>query len=221
LRVAVYYAPSPADPLWRAAARWLGRDSETAATVPQPDVPGLAALTADPRRYGFHATLKPPMHLATSYDLFLEDVERLADTLPAFDLPGLAVEDLSGFLALRETQPCPDLQALADACVGGLDAHRAPLDEAELARRRKGGLPAAQEAMLVRWGYPHVFETWFFHMTLTRRLTDDERAVVRPAAERHFAAALALPRKLDALSVFTQAGPGAPFLVAERVRLAG
>ena len=219
MRVAVYYAPSPADPLWGAAARWLGRDAETAAAVAQPDVPGLAALTAEPRLYGFHATLKPPMQLATSYDLFLEDVARLAGSLRAFALPPLAVADLSGFLALRETQASAGLQALADACVGGLDAHRAAPDEAELARRRRGGLPAAQEAMLVRWGYPHVFETWFFHMTLTRRLTEVERAVVRPAAEAHFAGVLGVGRMVDALTVFTQAGPGAPFLVAERLAL--
>ena len=219
MRVAVYYAPSPADPLWGTAARWLGRDAETAAVLAQPDVPDLAALTADPRLYGFHATLKPPMQLATSYDLFLDDVARLAGSLRAFALPPLAVADLSGFLALRETRPSPELQVLADACVGGLDAHRAPADEAELARRRKSGLPAAQEAMLVRWGYPHVFETWFFHMTLTRRLSAEERALVKPAAEAHFAEVLPVARVVDALTVFTQARPGAPFLVAERVGL--
>ena len=221
MRAAVYYAPAPADPLWRAACTWLGRDPETAATPQQPDVPGIEALTAEPRLYGFHATLKPPMRLATAYDLFLADAEALARTLPAFDLPPLAVADLSGFLALRETRPSPPLHALADACVTGLDAHRAPPDDAELTRRRKSGLTPPQEAMLVRWGYPHVLETWFFHMTLTRRLSAEERARVLPAAEAHFAPALSLPRRVDALTVFTQAGPGAPFLVAERLPLRG
>lgn len=220
MRVAVYYAPAPADPLWRAGCTWLGRDPETAATLKQPPVPDLPALTADPRMYGFHATLKPPMRLATSYDLFLEDAARLASTLTAFDLPPLAVADLSGFLALRETRPSPELQALADACVAGLDAHRAPPDAAELARRRRNGLPPAQDAMLTRWGYPHVFETWFFHMTLTRRLSPEEQAAVRPAAEAFFAPALPAPRRVDALTLFTQAGPGAPFLIAERLPLA-
>ncbi len=221
MRVAVYYAPAPSDPLWRAAATWLGRDAETAALLQQPDIPDIGALTADPRVYGFHATLKPPMRLATSYDRFVGDVERIAATVSAFELPPLAVAELSGFLALRETRASPALHALADACVVGLDGHRAAPDEAELARRRKGGLPPAQEAMLVQWGYPHVLETWFFHMTLTRRLTPEERSLIRPAAERHFAAAVALPRRVEALSVFTQAGPGAPFLVAECLRLAG
>jgi putative phosphonate metabolism protein len=220
MRVAVYYAPAPFDPLWRAACSWLGRDPETAAMLQHPNVPDLPALTAEPRLYGFHATLKPPMRLTTAYDAFIEDAERLAATIPAFDLPPLAVADLSGFLALRETTPSPDLHALADACVTALDAHRAPPDAAELARRRKTGLPPAQDANLLRWGYPHVLDTWFFHMTLTRRLSPEERALVRPAAEAYFAPVLQLPRRVDALSIFTQAAPGAPFLVAERLPLA-
>ena len=221
MRVAVYYAPSPADPLWSAACAWLGRDPETAATVAQPDVAGIADLTADPRLYGFHATLKPPMRLATAYDLFLADVEALARRVPAFELPPLAVAELSGFLALRETRPSAELQGLADACVTGLDEHRAPPDERELVRRRGGGLAPAQEAMLVRWGYPHVLETWFFHMTLTRRLSPDEREWVRPAAERFFDGVAGVPRRVEAVTVFTQAAAGAPFLVAERLPLLG
>ena len=96
-------------------------------------------------------------------------------------LPPLAVADLHGFLALRETVPCPPLQALADACVEDLDRFRAPPSEAELARRRRASLTTQQDAMLVRFGYPYVLETWFFHMTLTRRLSPEKREYL-PAA---------------------------------------
>lgn len=222
VRVAAYYAPYPSDPLWKAGCAWLGRDPETGARVPQPDVPGIAGLTQEPALYGFHATLKPPVRLRTSYAAFLEEAEALAASIPAFDLPPLRVADISGFLALRETEPCPALQALADACVEKLDGHRAPAGPDELARRRAGGrLNAQQEEMLVRWGYPYVFDTWFFHMTLTRRLSPEERTVVLPAAEAFFASALAQPRRAEAVTVFTQAGAGAPFLVAERLPLRG
>lgn len=217
MRVAVYYAPALRDPLWTAGCTWLGRDPETAAPCPQPGIPNLAALTADPRHYGFHATLKPPMRLATAYDAFLADASALAARLTPFDLPPLAVADLKGFLALREQHPSPPLQALADTCVEALDSHRRPPDEAELARRRGNGLTPRQEANLLRWGYPHVFDTWFFHMTLSRRLTEAERAVLRPAAEAWFATACAQPRRVDALTIYTQAGPESPFLVAERL----
>lgn len=217
MRLAIYYAPAAADPLWAAASRWLGRDAETGAAVAQPLVPDIAALTASPRLYGFHATLKPPMRLATAYHQLIEDAAGLARSMAPFNLPPLEVGDIKGFLALREAVPSPALHALADACVVGLDRHRAPAEASELARRRAGALPPEQEAMLVRWGYPHVLQTWFFHMTLTRRLSPEEAARTRPAAVAHFAEALRLSRRVDALTVFTQIADGAPFLVAERL----
>jgi putative phosphonate metabolism protein len=221
MRAAVYYAPVPNDPLWVAACSWLGRDPETAALRTQPPLEDLARLTASPRLYGFHATLKPPMRLSTAYDAFMDDVRALASSQTPFELPPLAVTNHHGFLALRETVASPPLHALADACVERLDAHRAPASEAELAKRRRNGLPADQEAMLQRWGYPYVMGTWFFHMTLSERLSEADHARLRPAAEAHFQQALQRPRRVEALSIFTQAAPGAPFLVAERVPLGG
>lgn len=222
-RVAIYYAPAETDPLWEAAASWLGRDPMTGAPRKQPDVADIAAITADPRHYAFHATLKPPMRLkpGVTWAEVLDSAAAIAAGIPAFDLPRLAVADLHGFLALRETTPSPELQALADACVAGADHLREPPDEAELAKRRRNGLPPAQEANLVRWGYPYVFATWFFHMTLTRRLTAEERAGCFPAASAHFAAALAAPRRVTDLCLFTQAADGADFLLAERIPLRG
>lgn len=222
-RVAVYYAPLPDDPLTAAAACWLGRDPVTNAPVRQPDLRGIEELTADPRGYGFHATLKPPMRLAEgrSWEAFLGSAEALAARSAPFDLPPMAVSDVHGFLALRETVPSAPLQAMADACVSDLDGFRAPPAEAELARRRRSGLTAEQDAMLVRWGYPYVFSTWFFHMTLTRRLSAEEKAVYQPAAEVHFAAALAVPRRVVDICLYTQTGAGAPFVIAERLPLGG
>ncbi len=221
VRVALYYAPSIHDPLWKAGCAWLGRDPETAATLRQPDVPDIHAVTADARVYGFHCTLKPPMRLATNYGAFAADAAALARGIAPFAMPRLHVADLSGFLAVREAEPCPALHALADACVAGVDRHRAPPDEAELARRRKGGLSAARESNLTHWGYPGVFGEWRFHMTLTRRLSANERAIFQPAAEAHLANALPYRRQVDEICVFTQAGPGAPFTIAERLPLTG
>ena len=220
-RVALYYAPEADDPLAYAAATWLGRDAETNAPMPQPDIPGIAEATADPRRYGFHATLRPPFRLApgATWDDIAEAIEALAARTASFALPRLSVVDVHGFLALRETEPCPELHALADDAVRALDRFRAPPSEAELARRRAGGLTPEQEKMLVRWGYPHVFGTWFFHMTLTRRLDDAERARFLPAAQAHFAQCLSRTREIASVCLFTQSGPDMPFTEASRVRL--
>jgi putative phosphonate metabolism protein len=222
-RVALYYAPLPEDPLTRLSSAWLGREPITNAPVPQPDVNGIAEITADPRSYGFHATLKPPMRLATgtNWTGFLTAVQSLAARITPFNLPPLAVSDLRGFLALRETIPCTALEALADACVEQLDSFRDPPSDDELARRRKAKLSPEQDDMLLRWGYPYVFRTWFFHMTLTRRLSDTEKAVIRPAAEAWFAPALTVPRRVEDICIFTQATPGAAFTLAKRVKLLG
>jgi putative phosphonate metabolism protein len=222
-RFALYWAPEPEDPLHALGSAWLGRDAETGAALPQPHLPALdiAEITADPRLYGLHATLKPPFRPAREPAAVAAAAEALAARLAPFDLPPLAVRDLSGFLALRETAPCPALRALADACVEALDACRAPPAEAELARRRQAGLTPAQEALLARWGYPYVFDEWRFHLTLTRRLSAEERAAVLPAATAHLGTAAARMRRVVSICLFVQPAPGAPFRIARRLPLRG
>lgn len=222
-RAALYWAPAIDDPLHRLGSQWLGRDAETGAPVVQPALPGLdlPALTADPRRYGLHATLKPPFHLTAGYAALRADAAALAISTAPFDLPPLAVASLDGFLALREAEPCPALQALADTCVKRLDSHRRPPDMAEIIRRRPERLSPEARENLRLWGYPHVFRNWRFHVTLTHRLTPGQEAQVRPAAEAWLGEAAAVPRRVTELCLFTQAAPGEPFLVAERLPLAG
>lgn len=222
-RIGIYYSPLYDDPLFNAGSAWLGRDAYLNAPVPQPHRPGIAEVTADARGYGFHATLKPPMRLteSTTWSALMAAVDGLAGQIASFDLPPLALASVHGFLALRETVSSPPLQALADACVANLDRFRAPPSADELARRRRGGLSDQQETMLTRWGYPYVFETWFFHMTLTRRLSAEEYAIWRPPLEHFFRDSLAHPRRVTDLCVFTQATPKAPFVIAERIALRG
>jgi hypothetical protein len=223
VRVAIYYAPLPHDPLTALSSAWLGRDPVAGGAVAQPAVEGIGEFTAEPRVYGFHATLKPPMRLVdgANWAGFVAAVRAMAAGLAPFRLPTLAVADLRGFLALRETQACAPLQALADACVERVDSFRMPISADELARRRRSGLSAEQDVMLVRWGYPYVFGTWFFHMTLTRRLSDVEKALVLPAARAWFAPALAAERWVEDICLFTQAAPDAAFVLAERIQLRG
>jgi putative phosphonate metabolism protein len=222
-RVAVYYAPQADDPLSAAASAWLGRDPQSDAPVPQPDVANIAEVTAEPRLYGFHATLKPPMRLASGcgWDDVVSAATILAERIAPFELPALSVQDVFGFLALRETAASPPLQALADACIEHLDAFRAQPSETELARRRRANLTPQQDEMLMRWGYPYVFDTWFFHLTLTRRLSAAEKRVFIPASEAYFAHAIATPRRVNDICLFVQLAPGAPFVIRERLPLRG
>ena len=93
-RYAIYFAPAEDSPLWRFGIEWLGRDPVSGAPLTQPQVPGLSAealrvATESPRNYGFHATLKPPFHLADGVGV--EQVRRAARQFAidrkAFDAP--------------------------------------------------------------------------------------------------------------------------------------
>ena len=222
-RVALYYAPRPDDPLWELGNRWLGRDPRTDAALVQPDLPDMAAITADARNYGFHATLKAPMRLrpGCTWDELVARATEIVAGIGAFSLPALRVMDLDGFLALGLSAPGALLRAFVDACVAGVDDFRAAPDAAELGRRERMGLSPERAAMLRRWGYPDVFDTWVFHMTLTRRLTAAESAIYAPAAETHFVAALATPRAVQDLCLFAQPDADAPFTLAARLPLRG
>ncbi len=223
-RHAIYWAPAPEHPLAAAGAAWLGRDAAGPTPPPErPAAPGLDEITEAPRLYGFHGTLKPPMrlHPDVTRDDLMNALRATAVTVAPFDLPPLAVSDWHGFLCLRETRESAALQAFADAMVAGLDHLRAPLSPRELAHRRAAGLSQASEANLLRWGYPEVFATWFFHMTLTRRLSAAEMPVTRPIAEAWFASALRHRVRVVDVCLFEQPAPAQPFALTERVALGG
>ncbi|MBR0642810.1 DUF1045 domain-containing protein [Plastoroseomonas hellenica] len=221
MRVALYWAPELDDPLHARASAWLGRDAETGAAIAQPEVPGIVEATADPRLYGFHATLKAPFRIATSWEQVVATSEALAAETTPFTLPPLMVQNLRGFLALIESEPCPALDAFAAACVQALEPHRAPLTTEEIARRRPERLSERQRAQLDRWGYHLVFEDFQFHGTLTGRLPDVQRAVIEPAVTEFLGDLPARRRLVRELCLFTQAAPGAPFAIARRLPLRG
>lgn len=170
-RYAIYYVP-PDGPLASFGAAWLGWDIATARDVPQPELPGLAEVTAAPRKYGFHGTLKAPFWLAEGQSLsaLSQALDQLARTTPAAHSGPLELTALGRFLALVPTEPRDGLARVASACVTELDRFRAPLTDAELARRRSGHLTPRQDALLLRWGYPRVLDQFHFHLTLTGRL---------------------------------------------------
>lgn len=223
MRVALYWAPRVDDPLHALGSRWLGRDAETGAVLPQPALPGLdiAEITRDARGYGLHATLKPPFRIATDWHAVRQEAMRLAARTRPFALPPLRLAEHHGFLALLESEASAELRAFCDACVTALDPHRAPPTPEEVARRNPARMTERQRSYLHLWGYHYVLDEWWFHVTLTRRLDAEERAVVQPALEAYLGEAAARPRSVTELCLFTQAGPGAPFLIAERLPLLG
>ncbi|MFI4999087.1 MAG: DUF1045 domain-containing protein [Reyranellales bacterium] len=228
-RYALYYAPPPEEGLAVAASQWLGWNPDTGRGRALPRVSGfdperLAEIVAEPRLYGFHGTLKPPIALvdgATERD-FLDAVGRFAASYRTFSLPSLILDELSGFLALVPAARCAELQDLADRCVVEFDEFRRPADEAELARRRASGLSPRHDELLVRWGYPYVLDQWRFHLTLTGRISDSsERRAVATILRQRFAAFLDRRFPVRDLCVFRQALAGRPFTVLARFTLGG
>lgn len=205
-RYAVYYAPEPGTALAAFGAAWLGWDAEADTPCAHPDVAGLprpaAEITAAPRRYGFHGTLKAPFRLAPG--VRPEDLDRavaaLAAAEPAFALPPLRLEALGPFLALVPSAPAPRLDAVAAACVARLDVFRAAMTAEELARRATGLTPR-QTRLLDRWGYPFVMEEFRFHITLSGRLAPEDMPATRTALEAHLSPALAEAVPINALSL--------------------
>lgn len=228
-RYALYFTPAWGTPWERFGARWLGRSLRPADAVVQAVVPGISAdqlarITEAPRRYGFHATLKAPIRLVDgcSVEAFEAAVARTCRTLAPVPIEPLRVARLDDFLALV---PCDDgaaLRHVAATLTRALDPFRAPPGPRELARRRAAGLTPAQEANLVRWGYPHVFDDFRFHMTLSGSLAAvgaDDVARLADAASAAIAALADTPLVLDAVSVCVEPGDGLPFVETTRHHL--
>lgn len=222
-RYALYFAPQDDDPLALLGARWLGRNARTGDQLDRPALDGrddaaLEALTAAPRRYGFHGTLKPPFVLADGRSA--RDLEAATETFAAaeqsFDIPRMAVTEVGSFLALTPSAPCPELDRLATECVRRFDGFRAPPPPKETARRQAHGLTARQAAYLERWGYPYVMEDFRFHLTLTDGIADqDDRASLRRDLEALFAPVLQRPVRVASLCLFRQPDD-APFRLVRR-----
>ncbi|MDJ0821980.1 MAG: DUF1045 domain-containing protein [Paracoccaceae bacterium] len=170
-RFAIFYLP-PDGPLAEFGARWLGWDVIHGRPADPFDLPGLQDITMTPRKYGFHGTLKPPFRLAEGVGIYglQAAVAPVAETCAPAQCDSLQIARLGRFLALTPKGDTSGIARIAATCVRDLDDFRAPLAEADLARRRKAGLSARQEALLQRWGYPYVMEEFRFHLTLTGRL---------------------------------------------------
>jgi hypothetical protein len=226
-RYAIYFTPTPQRYECALGNHWLGRCPTRNEACDQPAIAGLtsvefAALTAAPRRYGWHATLKAPFTLAqgVSEESLCIAIEKLAKSLSAFEMPVLKTTRLGDFLAL-----CPDgdtvkLNATAKACVTDLHHCAAPLSSAELQRRRNSGLTPREEELLVRWGYPYVFEEFRFHCSLTGPFGEYSQQQINAVEQMAKEIFDDLPHwKFETLALFLEPSPGADFILLKHFKL--
>ncbi len=160
-------------------------------------------LTERPSRYGFHATLKPPFRperYTSESDLRAALIDFCTTHRPV-QVDALELTRLGGFLALMPKGDTAALEDLAARVVVHFDPFRAPLTEAELARRDSANLSPTQRQNLAQWGYPHVMQDFRFHITLTGRFAQKETEATRIALAPHLKPLLPKPFVLEALTL--------------------
>lgn len=227
VRYALYAAPPPESALWRFGSSVIGYDAALAMDAAFPEgyafeAPDWSHLTNDPRRYGFHGTLKAPFALAEdrSESELVDAAAAFAESRRTFVVPRLQVSLLKAFVALVPAAPCEALDILAADCVRHFETFRAPLSASDRARRLAAPLTDRQKDHVDAWGYPYVFEDFRYHMTLTGALPDDRREPVRAALAALYEP-LAAPFPVDALAVFRQERREDRFTVLARLPFSG
>ena len=231
LRYAVYLAPPPESALWRFGSAVVGRDAASGESrlgfAPDGyDAAAWRAMTTEPRRYGFHATIKAPFRLAEQASLsdLSAALAELAQHSRPFAVGRLAVSTLalnaaSAFIALTPPAPSLEIARLEERVVRGLDPFRAPLNDADRARRDPTRLTMRQRETFEQWGYPYALSEFRLHFTLTNAVDNADRLAKTLAHE--FAKEVADPELLvDALALFVQR-PNGEFVVDQRFPLGG
>jgi hypothetical protein len=209
-RYAIFYTPEGQLADW--GAGWLGWDSRLGIAPQQPAFAGLDvdALTATPRKYGLHGTLKAPFTLDADadHDALVGAAEQFARRNAPLDAGTLGLRYENGFIALRPLQDPPALRDFAAHTVREFDHLRAPLSAADIARRRKARLSPRQDQQMIVWGYPFIFEDFHFHFTLTGRVNATVAAEVIAVLGPEIAALLPAYLRIDAITLMGEDGDG-------------
>lgn len=174
------------------------------------------AMTSEPRKYGFHATLKSPFHLAASCDepMLVFALKHYAEMTTKVMCEGLRVATVGPFIALVPKGDDKAIIDLAFSIVEHFEPFRAPLTNAERDRRLASPLTHRQVQYLDRYGYPYVKDEFRFHMTLTNALHQDDRQdvarVIATASETPLASFSGF---IDRICLFKQEDASARFKI--------
>ncbi len=227
-RYAVYFTPARDSALAERGASWLGRNVWSGETYPSRPAGGLSAqrmeeLTATPRPYGFHGTLKAPFRLETGVDraALCSAIDAFARGQKQAFIDRLELRWIGSFLALVGATQSESVSDLAASLIRHVEPMRAPLTEVEMARRKPDSLTKRQRVLLADWGYPFVLDEFRFHMTLTGQVPDNERKSVFAAACDAFHPWLGQRFAIDRIALFHQSAVGAPFLADRDWPLSG
>jgi hypothetical protein len=228
-RYAAYFAPDRDSELWRFGSSAIGYDAASGLDQRFLSHPGFTSdewrdLTAEPRRYGFHATMKAPFHLAagtTEADL-RQGFDKRALRLSPVVIERLKLAFLDNFIALVPVGDATSVGHLAMAVVEGLEPFRAPPSDADRARRLAAPLTPRQIGYLDQYGYPYVGPDFRFHMTLTGAVAPHRQ---QPAWDALVAAFdqpwTRQPVEIASIGLFRQDARAARFRIIHQRKLGG
>ena len=216
-RYAIYYIPDL--PLFQIGSDWLGWNSQSGQET------FLSAddrrITDRPRKYGFHATVKPPFLLAShSTQGELQDAFHAfcATSSPA-TCGTLKIARLGRFLAMTQDVQSNEVTELAASTVSYFDKFRAPLSDKDIEKRRQRRLTPQQDELLLRWGYPYVMQEFKFHMTLTGPLQNDEIVSIEQLANTRFQEFIGQSLNIALLALLGEDRDSGRFHVIEKLSL--
>jgi hypothetical protein len=216
-RYAIYYIPDL--PLFQIGSDWLGWNSLTGQETT------LSAnhhrITDRPRKYGFHATMKPPFSLASnSTQGELQDAfQAFCATVSPATGGTLKISRLGRFLAMTQDVQSNDVTDLAASTVSHFDKFRAPLSDNDIQKRRQRRLTPEQDALMLRWGYPYVMQEFKFHMTLTGPLQNDEIVSIEQLANTRFQEFIGQSLNIALLALLGEDRDSGRFHVIEKLSL--
>jgi hypothetical protein len=229
-RYALYLAPPPKSDLWRFGCDVIGRDARSGAALDEFAPEGYTpdswrSITSDPRRYGFHATLKAPFPVRLDLDVadLFDRIAEFAGKSSPFDAGELSVGVVKAghgraFVALTPQGAVKELRSFEASVVRGLDQLRGPFVEKGREYRGSKRLTPRQAYYLDAWGYPYVLDEFHPHFTLTNAIADADH--VARLLEWEFGLRVASHAlHVDALMLFGQSEPDGEFTILHRFRL--
>jgi len=222
-RYAIYLAPTEPEAFCRFGSSLLGYDAELGRDAPQALPRGFGAeewtrWSREPRRYGFHATLKAPFRLAEGQteDQLTRALREFARRRKPFAI-ALRPSLLGSFVALTLVAPNVEVAALESATLEAFEAFRAPLTDEELKRRLATPLNERQKDLLARYGYPYVKEEFRLHFTLSGNLPPELRQRTLAAIGEAYSSELGdRAIAIDDLALFKQENAAARFRIIAR-----
>jgi hypothetical protein len=230
MRYALYLAPPADSELWRFGCDVIGRDALTGASCEGFSPKGYPAdswrrMTSEPRRYGFHATLKAPFRLRVDLDVadLFDRIAEFARKWAPFDsgelsLGAIAAGEGRAFVVLKPEGDLMKLRAFEGGVVRALDPLRSTLTSGERERRKSACLSPRQAYYLDAWGYPYVLDEFRPHFTLTNAISDADR--MARELEWDFGLRVASHGlRVDALALFAEIEPGGEFKILRRFPL--